>query len=111
MPRFLLAGAKGSTKEFIDSYKAKYGYIPDDVSALTWDSIRLLLSAVQNTGGLSGRIEKDREAVKDKLANIKDFEGITGKMTFTPEGDPIKCAVVVKISDQGRFEFFKSVCP
>ena len=32
-------------------------------------------------------------------------------MTFTPDGDPKKCAVVVKINDEGKFEFFKSVCP
>jgi len=45
------------------------------------------------------------------LAQVKDFDGITGKMTFTPEGYPIKCAVIVKTSDQGEFEFYRSVCP
>jgi branched-chain amino acid transport system substrate-binding protein len=45
------------------------------------------------------------------LATIKDFDGITGGMTFTEEGDPIKCAVVVRISDAGEFEFYQSVCP
>ncbi|MGQ9669396.1 MAG: ABC transporter substrate-binding protein [Desulfosoma sp.] len=108
---YAAAGAKGATKEFIDKYNAKYGYVPDDVAALTWDAIRLLLQAIQNTGGLTGNLEKDRENVKNALAQIKDFDGITGTMTFTPEGDPIKCAVVVKISDQGEFEFYKSVCP
>jgi branched-chain amino acid transport system substrate-binding protein len=108
---YAAAGAKGATKEFIDSYKAKYGYIPDDVAALTWDSIRLLLTAIQNTGGLRGKTGKDRDAVKDQLARIKDFDGITGKMTFTPEGDPIKCAVIVKISNTGEFEFYQAVCP
>jgi branched-chain amino acid transport system substrate-binding protein len=32
-------------------------------------------------------------------------------MTFQDRGDPIKCAVVVKISQKGEFEFFKSACP
>jgi branched-chain amino acid transport system substrate-binding protein len=32
-------------------------------------------------------------------------------MTFTEDGDPIKCAVIVRISDAGEFEFYKSVCP
>ena len=35
----------------------------------------------------------------------------TGTMTFTEDGDPIKCAVIVKINDKGEFQFFKSVCP
>ncbi|GKT07887.1 branched-chain amino acid ABC transporter substrate-binding protein [Desulforhabdus sp. TSK] len=108
---YAAAGAKGATKEFIDKYNAKYGYVPDDVAALTWDAVRLLLQAMQNTGGMTGNLDKDRDAIKDQLAKIKDFEGITGKMTFTPGGNPIKCAVVVKISDQGAFEFFKSACP
>ncbi len=108
---YAAAGAKGATREFIEKYNAKHGYIPDDVAALTWDAIRLLLQAIQNTGGLSGDLQKDRDSVKDALAQIKDFDGITGKMTFTPEGDPIKCAVIVKISDQGEFEFYQSVCP
>ena len=108
---YAAAGAKGATKEFIDQYKSKYGYVPDDVAALTWDATRLLLEAIKNTNGLSGDIEKDRDAIKDQLGKIKDFDGITGKMTFTPEGDPIKCAVIVKISDKGEFEFYKSVCP
>jgi branched-chain amino acid transport system substrate-binding protein len=108
---YAAAGANGATKQFIDEYNKKYGYIPDDVAALTWDSIWLMLKSVQNTGGLTGNLEKDRDAVKDQLAKIKDFEGITGKMTFTPQGDPIKCAVVVKINERGEFEFYESVCP
>ena len=108
---YAAAGAKGATKEFIDKYQAKYGYVPDDVAALTWDAIMLLSQALQNTKGLTGNLDKDRDAVKDQLTQIKDFEGITGKMTFTPGGNPTKCAVIVKISDKGEFEFYKSVCP
>jgi len=104
-------GAQGATKEFIDKFTAKYGYVPDDVAALTWDATRLLLQAVQNMGSLSDDLQANRDAIKDQLASIKDFDGITGKMTFTPEGDPIKCAVIVKITDEGKFSFYKSVCP
>lgn len=108
---YAAAGAKGATKEFIDRYQKKYGYVPDDVAALTWDSIRLVQAAIEGTGKLTGDIEEDRQAVRDALAKIKNFDGITGKMTFTEDGDPIKCAVIVRISDAGEFEFYKSVCP
>jgi branched-chain amino acid transport system substrate-binding protein len=108
---YAAAGAQGATKEFIDRYQQKHGYVPDDVAALTWDSIRLAQTAIEATGTLTGDIAQDRKAVRDKLAAIKDFEGITGNMTFTEEGDPIKCAVIVRISDQGEFEFYKQVCP
>jgi len=108
---YAAAGAKGATKEFIERYEKKYGYVPDDVAALTWDALGLAQTAIQDTGGLSGDIKKDREKVRDALANLKTFKGITGDMTFSGTGDPSKCAVIVKISDKGEFTYYKSACP
>ena len=108
---YAAAGAKGATKEFIDRYNKKHGYIPDDVGALTWDAIRLVQKAIENYGTITGDLKKDRQGIRDAFANIKEFEGITGNMTFTEEGDPKKCAVIVRISDAGEFEFYKSICP
>jgi len=108
---YAAAGATGETKKFIDAYTAKFGKTPDDVAALTWDSIGVVLAAVKGAGKLSGDIKADREAVRAALVAVKDYPGITGTMTFTPEGDPIKCAVVVKINEEGLYSFYKSVCP
>jgi branched-chain amino acid transport system substrate-binding protein len=108
---YAAAGAKGATKAFIDRYEKEHGYVPDDVAALTWDAMRIVQTAIEGAGELTGDIKKDRKAVRDALATIKDFDGITGAMTFTEDGDPIKCAVIVRISDAGEFEFYKSVCP
>ncbi len=108
---YAAAGAKGATKAFIDRYKAKYGYVPDDVAALTWDSLHIIQKAIESCGKLTGNVKKDRKAIRDAMAKIKNFQGITGKMTFTEQGDPIKCAVIVKISDKGEYTFYKSVCP
>lgn len=105
---YAAAGAKGATKEFIDRYNQKYGYVPDDVGALTWDAIRIIQKAIEGAGKLTGDIKKDRQAVRDALAAIKNFEGITGTITFNESGDPSKCAVIVKINDAGEFEFFKA---
>ena len=108
---YAAAGATGATKVFIDKYKAKYGYTPDDVAALTWDAARIVLQAIQDAGKLTGRVRKDRKLIRNAIANIKEFDGITGKMKFDEQGDPIKCAVVVRIDDNGEFVFTKSVCP
>jgi branched-chain amino acid transport system substrate-binding protein len=108
---YAAVGAKGATKAFINRYKKEHGYVPDDVGALTWDSMRIVQEAIQSCGKITGDLQQDRQCVRDTMARIKEFEGITGKMTFTEEGDPIKCAVIVRISDQGEFEFYKSVCP
>ena len=108
---YAAAGAKGATKAFIDRYEENYGYTPDDVAALTWDALGLIQQAIQDAGKITGKIANDRMAVRDALAKVKNFAGITGSMTFTEEGDPIKCAVIIKISDKGEFEFYKSTCP
>ena len=107
---YAAAGAKGATKEFIEKYKAKYGYVPDDIAALTWDAVNLVLKAIQDVGEVKPDLEDERLAIRDAMANIKSFEGITGTRSFDEQGDPIKCAVVVRI-DKGEFIFTESVCP
>ena len=62
-------------------------------------------------GKISGDLKNDRKTLRDAISSIAEFDGITGKMKFDDEGDPIKCAVVVKISDTGEFVFTESVCP
>lgn len=108
---YAAAGATGKTKEFIDRYAAKYGYTPDDVAALTWDATRLVLQAVQEAGKVDSDVRKERKSIREAMSKIQKFEGITGTMSFDEQGDPIKCAVVVKISPKGEFEFTESVCP
>jgi branched-chain amino acid transport system substrate-binding protein len=108
---YAAAGAKGATKVFIDRYMAKYGAEPADYAALTWDSIGLMVEGIKNAGTVYSSPRKMRKAIRDGLAAIKTFDGITGSSKFDAQGDPIKCAVVVKISDTGTFVFEESVCP
>ena len=108
---YAAAGAKGATKVFIDRYMAKYGAEPADYAALTWDSIGLMVEGIKNAGTVYSSPRKMRKAIRDGLAAIKTFDGITGSSKFDEQGDPIKCAVVVKISDTGKFVFEESVCP
>jgi branched-chain amino acid transport system substrate-binding protein len=108
---YAAAGATGATKEFIDTYNAKHGYVPDDVGALTWDTFLIVQQAIEDCGEITGDIAVDRACVRDAMANIKEFPGITGNMTFTEQGDPLKCAVIVRISEAGEFEFYTSACP
>lgn len=108
---YAAAGAKGATKVFIDRYTEKYGVEPADYAALTWDSIGLLVEGIKNAGKVEKSPRKMRKAIREGLASIESFDGITGSSKFDAEGDPIKCAVVVKISDEGTFVFEESVCP
>lgn len=103
-------GATGINKKFVDTYTKVYGKTPDEPAALTWDAIRALLKAIENTGGLSGNLLEDRKAVKNSLAQLKNFDGASGMMSFNASGTPEKCTIIVKIVD-GVFTFSDSVCP
>ena len=91
--------------KFIEGFKAKYGSVPDDVAALTYDSFGLLFQALKTANKL------DRNAIRDALARIPKYEGVTGNMQFKEgSGDPTKSAVIVKIKD-GKFVYFATANP
>ncbi len=96
--------ATPTAQKFIQDYEAKYGKKPDDVAALTYDAGKLLAAAITQAGSL------DRQKVRDALASIREFDGVTGKMQFKGTGDPIKSAVILNIKD-GAFKYYSTVQP
>ncbi len=96
--------ATPTAQKFIKDYETKYGKKPDDVAALTYDAGRLLCQAITQAGVL------DRKKVRDALAAVKEFKGVTGDMKFQGTGDPIKSAVIIQIRN-GKFNYFSSVQP
>ncbi|GAB4573748.1 MAG: ABC transporter substrate-binding protein [Anaerolineae bacterium] len=89
---------------FITKYEELYGAKPDDVAALTYDAFQMLFIAIRNAQSL------ERADIRDALASIELFEGVTGTMSFDEQGDPVKCAVIIKIDD-GAFTYYDSACP
>ena len=91
--------------KFIEAFKKKYGVMPDDVAALTYDSFGLLKEAITKAAKL------DRSAIRDAIAKIPSYEGVTGNMQFKEgSGDPVKSAVILQIKD-GKFTYFASAKP
>ncbi|MDI3480987.1 MAG: branched-chain amino acid transport system substrate-binding protein [Tepidanaerobacteraceae bacterium] len=98
-----IAGDK--SKAFIEKYKNKYGEVPDAAAALTYDAAYILFGAIE-------RAQKaDPQAIRDAIASTKDFEGVTGTISYNEgSGDPVKGAVIIKIHD-GKFIYDSSVKP
>ena len=96
--------ATPKAQAFIQAYEAAYSKTPDDVAALTYDSFGLLFQAIQAAGTV------ERQAVRDALASITSFEGVTGNMQFTGTGDPVKSAVILQIKE-GKFVYFTNAAP
>ena len=92
-------------REFIAAYQQKYGKPPDDVAALTYDAMGLLFQALKTASAL------DRQAVRDAMAAISGYPGVTGDIRFTPgSGDPVKSAVIMQVKG-GQFAWVTNTAP
>ncbi len=108
---FAPGGAKGKAVDFIAKYEKTYKKVPDEVAALTYDAVNLLIQALQTTGGLSGNLLEDRVTLRKKIASVTKFDGVTGTLGYHGTGDPAKCAVLIKIDGNGLFTAHDTVCP
>jgi branched-chain amino acid transport system substrate-binding protein len=91
-------------QQFVRHYQATYGKPPDDVAALTYDAFGLLIQAAQQQQRVDAR------AIRDGLAAIGVYQGVTGRIAYGGTGDPVKSAVVMEVRD-GRFRFHARVDP
>ncbi len=83
-----------TTHDFVKKYQQIYGVKPDDVAALTYDAYQILFKAIAAAG------ELDRQAVRDSIATLPAFEGVTGTIKFPANsGDPSKSAVIMQVKD------------
>jgi branched-chain amino acid transport system substrate-binding protein len=91
--------------KFIQAFQTKYNGLPDDVAALTYDAFGLLWQAIKSAGSI------DRQAVRDALAKVPRYDGVTGMMQFKEgSGDPVKGAVILQIKE-GKFTYFATANP
>ena len=78
--------------------------VPDALAALAYDATNLLIQAIANAG-----TAEDTDKVRDALAKIS-FWGVSGKITFDAQHNPIKSAVILQVKD-GKVTFNASVAP
>jgi branched-chain amino acid transport system substrate-binding protein len=91
--------------KFIQAFQTRYNASPDDVAALTYDAFGLLFEAIRSASSL------DRQAVRDALAKVAKYDGVTGMMQFKEgSGDPLKGAVILQIKG-GKFTYFATANP
>jgi branched-chain amino acid transport system substrate-binding protein len=91
------------SRRFVQRYKLK-GKVFNAGEALGYDAVQILAEAIKRSGSV------DRTKIRDALAATKGFQGVTGTITFTPQRDPIKSAVIIEIKD-GKPRYLKNVLP
>jgi branched-chain amino acid transport system substrate-binding protein len=102
-------------KKFIEDYKAKFGRDPEPFSAQAYDATAIVLKAIEAAIQEAGGQKPSRRAVAEKVRATKDFQGITGVITFDERGDPVKAKYFVikvvsgKPEDWGKNELVKTL--
>ncbi|MBA3387310.1 MAG: ABC transporter substrate-binding protein [Chthoniobacterales bacterium] len=93
-------------QDFVKRYQAKFNAMPDGMAPLGYDAMMVLAQALNAAGGTEG------PKVRDALAAVKEFDGVTGKITIDGKRNATKAAVVLKVGGQGKGnDFVASVAP
>lgn len=91
-------------QDFIAKYKADYKVIPDGLAAMGYDAAKVLFEAMKKSPGLTTK------EIRDQLAQTKDYQGVTGKITINEKRDAVKSAVVLRVDKDG-FKYQTTVAP
>jgi branched-chain amino acid transport system substrate-binding protein len=94
---------RDESRRFVQRYKHN-GKVLVAAEALAYDAVLLLADAIKRSGSI------DRVKIHKALAATKGFQGVTGTITFTPQRDPIKSAVIIEIKN-GKQRYLKNVLP
>jgi len=92
------------TVSFVKNFKAKYNEDADVMAALAYDATYMMAEAIKNSSSVTS------ENIRDNLAKIKDFKGVTGNITMDENRDAVKSAVVVQV-EGANYKFISSVSP
>jgi branched-chain amino acid transport system substrate-binding protein len=89
---------------WVKKYKEKFSQTPDALGTLAYDGTNLMLEAIRKANS------DDPGKIRDALASIKGFKGVTGESAMDDNGNAIKSAVILQIVN-GRQKFVKVVNP
>lgn len=88
-------------QNFLKDYREAYKEDPSAFSALGYDAVYMMKSAIEKAGGT------DKQKIVDALKGI-EYDGITGYLTFDDHNNPIKAVTVLKI-ENGKYVFDSKV--
>lgn len=86
-----VTSASDKAKAFSEAYKKEYNEEPNMFAALAYDAVYMAAKAAEGAA--------DSKALKDNLAALKDFEGVTGTMSVDAEHNVVKSVYIVGLTD------------
>lgn len=89
---------------FVQSYSKKFGIAPDQFAAQAYDALYIMAEGIKAIK-LSGNLAQDRTALRDALAQVKNFQGAGGRFSFNQNRDAEQKGRVLTIKN-GKFAIF-----
>jgi branched-chain amino acid transport system substrate-binding protein len=90
-----------AVSNFVTRYEARFGSPPDQFAALAYDAIGSLVTALE--AATSGGSVPSRAAVRDALAAIDRYTGVTGELEFDEYGNALRSDMTWLRIDNGSF--------
>jgi branched-chain amino acid transport system substrate-binding protein len=91
-------------QEFVKTYQAKFGMVPDGLAALGYDAAKILADAMERSASLKP------SDIRTALAETKNFKGVTGEITIDAERNASKSATVLQVQG-GKYAFKEKINP
>ena len=93
-----------ATERFVALYRSHYSREPKITAAMTYDSFKLLESALEDQPDFSS------ESIRRGLEGVDALDGVTGSIRFDGARDPKRPAVIGQV-ESGRTKFYEVVDP
>ena len=91
-------------QDFVKAFTAKNGKAPASLVAQGYDAMMILADAIKRAGSI------ERKKVRDALAQTKDYDAVTGKITIDENRNANKSAVVLQVKG-AEFSYVKTIAP
>lgn len=91
--------------QFVKDYTAQYGHEPNAMSALSYDSANMIISAIKSANSA------DPVKITEALNKLSGFKGVAGEITIDPNTHNPQKNAVIKENKDGKGIFLTSVSP
>jgi len=91
-------------QDFVKKYREKFNAMPDGMAPLGYDAMMILADCIKTAG------TTDAAKVREALTNVKDYEGVTGKITIDNKRNANKSAVVLKVNGRQN-DYVATIAP
>lgn len=93
---FSSSDPRAEASGFVEAFKKKYDKEPSSWAALAYDATNVVAQAIEKAGGT------DRAKVAEEIRNTKDFNGVSGSITFDKDGNRVGTLTFQRVED-GKF--------